>query len=204
MKDGGMLDWKHGRTGGWVLLPLLQPSILLAAAPAASTSLENLFDIVVPPPVPWWPPAPGWFVASGVLLALGFWGSWRAWTRWQAAAYRRIARIELRQLKTRAADPRQREAALRRLPELVKRTALTAFNREDVASLSGRAWLRFLDRTGHTNAFTQGCGQLLPEIAYDPRVIAQMDAAVVEELFSVVRRWIDRHSTAVEAAATGN
>jgi hypothetical protein len=97
-----------------------------------------------------------------------------------------------------AADPGHREAALRHLPELVKRAALAAFPREVVASLSGVEWLRFLDRTGHTDAFTHGRGQLLPELAYDPRLAAQLDAAAVEDLFCVVRRWIRGHSTAVE------
>ena len=55
------------------------------------TSLEKLFDIVVPPPVPWWPPAPGWFVVGGVLLVLVFWVAWRVWRCWRAAAYRRAA-----------------------------------------------------------------------------------------------------------------
>jgi Ca-activated chloride channel homolog len=89
-------------------------------------------------------------------MVLGFvlWTAWRTWKRWRAAAYRRAALAEWQQLKTRAADPMQREAALRQLPELIKRTALAAFPRESVASLSGIAWLRFLDHTGHTDAFT--------------------------------------------------
>jgi Domain of unknown function (DUF4381) len=55
---------------------------------ADPTSLKNLFDIVVPPPVPGWPSAPGWFVVGAVLLVLGFWVAWRAWRHWRAAAYR--------------------------------------------------------------------------------------------------------------------
>jgi hypothetical protein len=158
-------------------------------------SLENLVDIVVPPTVPWWPPAPGWFVVGVVLLVLGFWVVWRAWKRWRAAAYRRAALVEFRQLKTEAADSRHREAALQHLPELVKRVALAAFPREAVASLSGVEWLRFLDRTGHTDVFVQGAGQLLPELAYDPRLAAQLDTDAMEELFRIVQHWIRGHST---------
>jgi hypothetical protein len=173
-------------------------SFLLAAAPSTDpTSLGNLFDIVEPPAVPWWAPAPGWFVGGGVALVLIIWTAWRAWKRWRAGAYRRAARAEWLQLKTRAADHAQREAALRQLPELIKRTALAAFPREDVASLSGMEWLQFLDRTGHTDAFTHGRGQLLPALAYDSRIVAHLDPAAVEDLFGVVRRWVDSHSTVV-------
>jgi hypothetical protein len=171
---------------------------------ADPTSIENLFVLVTPPPVSWWPPAPGWFVVGGVGVVLVVWTAWRVWKRWRAAAYRRAARAELRQLKTLVANPRQRGAALRQLPELIKRMALAAFPREEVACLSGMEWLRFLDRTGQTNAFTQGRGQLLRELAYDPRLAAQMDAATEEEVFSLVRHWIDRHSAAREGAASGS
>jgi hypothetical protein len=176
--------------------PFFHPSSLLASADP--TSLENLFDIVVPPPVPRWPLAPGWYVVGGVLLALACWGAWRVWRRWRAAAYRRAALAEWRLLKTQAADPEHREAGLRHLPELVKRVALAAFPREAVASLSGMEWLRFLDRTGHTDAFTHGRGHLLPELAYDPRVARQLDTGAVEDLFRIVQRWICDHTTAVD------
>ena len=169
----------------------------MSADPA---SLDNLFDIVTPPPMPWWPPAPGWFVVGGAAVVLVIRLAWWAWKRWRAAAYRRAAVAEWQQLKSRAADPGQREAALRQLPELVKRTALAAFPREEVASLSGAAWLQLLDRTGRTDAFTRGTGRLLSELAYDPRLSARLDSAAVEELFGVVRRWIGRHSTAVHSS----
>jgi hypothetical protein len=43
---------------------------------------------------------------------VGFWGAWQGWRRWRAAAYRRVALAEWRQLKTQANDPGHREAAL--------------------------------------------------------------------------------------------
>lgn len=160
-----------------------------------ATSLEHLVDIVVPPPVPWWPPAPGWYVVGGLALVLGLRAARRAWVRWHAAAYRRAALAELERLESQG----QREAALRELPALVKRTALAAFPRDAVASLSGAAWLRFLDRTGRTDAFTRGRGQVLGELVYDPRA-ARMDPAAAAELFRVVRTWIGTHDVAAGAA----
>ena len=161
-----------------------------------ATSLERLHDIVVPPPVPWWPPAPGWWVIGTLALVLGAIAAWRAWTAWRAAAYRRAALAELRALEARAADPGQREAALRELPALVKRTALAAFPRRVVASLSGAAWLGFLDRTGRTDGFTHGRGQVLGGLAYDPAA-AHMDATATDELFRLVRTWVGTHDVAL-------
>jgi hypothetical protein len=71
-----------------------------------------------------------------------------------------------------------------------------------VASLSGTAWLSFLDRTGHTHVFTQGRGQLFSELVYDPRLMTQLDTSAVEELFTIVRHWIGAHSAAAEIVAT--
>jgi len=163
------------------------------------TSLDRLFDIVTLPPVPWWPPAPGWFVVAGVVLAGGAWAAWRGWRRWHAAAYRRAALAELRRLRGRAAT--EYDAAVMELPALLKRTALAAFPRETVASLSGAPWLAFLDRSGGTDAFTHGSGAVLGTLAYDPRVAAGLDAAATARLFDVAQRWIAGHSAAAAAGA---
>jgi hypothetical protein len=84
----------------------------------------------------------------------------------------------------------------------MKRTALGAFPRAQVASLSGIEWLRFLDRTGHTNAYTRGHGQLLPELTYDPRAVTLLGTASVEELFEVIRLWIAGHVTTVQVGVS--
>jgi hypothetical protein len=171
----------------------------MAAAATDPTSLQNLYDIIMPAPVPWWPLAPGWYVVGGAALALAVWAGWRWWQHWQAAAYRRAALAELQQLKIRTADNVQRVTALQELPALVKRTALMAFPRQQVASLSSTAWLEFLDRTGHTDAFTRGRGQLLPVLAYDPHAASRLASQDMAALFRVVSTWIRRHSSAPEA-----
>jgi hypothetical protein len=172
----------------------------MSTAPSDPTSLENLYDIVIPAPVPWWPPAPGLYVVGAVVLALAVWAGWSWWRRWRAAAYRRAALAALQQLKARTADETQRAPALQELPELVKRTALAAFPRQQVAALSGVAWLAFLDRTGRTNAFSHGQGQLLPVLSYDPHAASRLDAQSMDELFSVVAHWIQDHSVVSETA----
>jgi len=100
-------------------------------------SLDNLREIILPPPVPWWPPAPGWWLlfAAIALTALAF--AFRLFRRWRANAYRRAA---LRELAI-AGD-------VTAIAEILKRTALVAYPRKDVAALSGAAWLAWLAETG--------------------------------------------------------
>jgi hypothetical protein len=134
------------------------------------TDLANLRDIVVPPAVSFWPPAPGWWLvgAAGVIAA-GF-AVAVAVRHWQRNAYRREA---LRALET---------AKTSEISAILKRAALVAFPREQVASLSGAAWLAFLDRTGGT-AFENTA---LLALTYGGT--GDRDTVVAQ-----ARRWIERH-----------
>jgi hypothetical protein len=132
--------------------------------------LSNLRDIVVPPAVSFWPPAPGWWAVGVVGVAAAAFAVAAVVRRWQRNAYRREA---LHALET--VDGHDISAIL-------KRAALAAFPREQVASLNGAAWLAFLDRTGGT-AF--GSTALLT-LTYGGKgergpVVAQ------------ARHWIERH-----------
>jgi hypothetical protein len=152
------------------------------------SSLQNLNDIVVPPPAPWWPLAPGWYIAGGILALLLL---WRAYVYWQASRrnrYRRAALKELSVIRTQGDA-----AAMRRLPLLLKRTALSAWPREEVASLSGPAWHDFLDRTARTKLFTGGAGQILDQLAYTTNDAAPPAAADAGALLTASEFWLTNH-----------
>jgi hypothetical protein len=134
------------------------------------TDLSNLRDIVVPPAVSFWPPAPGWWVIGAACVVVAGLAAAAAVRHWRRNAYRRAA---LRALETADASD---------ISAILKRAALAAFPREQVASLSGTAWLAFLDRTGGT-AFANTA---LLALTYGGS--GDRDAVVAQ-----ARHWIGRH-----------
>lgn len=139
-------------------------------------SLDNLSDIAVPPPVSWWPLAPGWWfviIATMMLIAVS---AWRFWLRWNQNAYRRTALVELRNAESAFA-----------IAEILKRTALAAFPRADVASLSGQAWCKFLDDT-MDGPFDQTVAEALMVDLY-----SQTDGVQSETLRRFASQWIGQH-----------
>ena len=104
-------------------------------------SLQNLHDIIVSTPVPFWPPAPGWILLLGLFIMLASFLLFRAVIRYHRNAYRRAALAELR-LAADGPEP------LPLIASLLKRTALVAYRREQVASLTGETWISWLAMTG--------------------------------------------------------
>lgn len=144
--------------------------------------LNQLRDIHLPAPVPWWPPAPGWWALSVLLLAAGalayvIYLRCRR-NRWRGGALAELARL-------RAMPP---ERQLCELSVLLRRVAISRFPRRDVASLTGEDWLDFLDRTlGDDAAFRSGAGRVLLNGPYAGN--AQFDAP---SLLNLCERWIKR------------
>ncbi len=142
-----------------------------------------LAPVHLPPEPPWWPPAPGWWVlAALLLLLLGVLLRWllQAWRR------RRLRRRVLADLAALAAepDPVRRLIALN---VLLRRVALAAHDRREVAALQGPAWLEFLERTGGPG-FRDGPGRVLADGPY--RVRVDYDWPALEAL---ARSWIRRN-----------
>jgi hypothetical protein len=154
------------------------------AADSLVDLLDQLQDIVEPPPVSMLPATWGWAVVVVLLLAAAAVAAW-AWLRHRrATAYRRAALAELRALAP--ALERGDPGSLVTLERLLRRTALAAFPRAEVATLTGDAWLAFLDRTG--GGFAR-FGPALATAAYAPAPQAVDDRAVL----LAARHWIARH-----------
>ena len=142
-------------------------------------SLENLHDIVVPMPVPWWPPAPGWLFLGGLLLLLILIVLTRTALRYRRNAYRRVALTELR-LAAAGTEP------LPLVAGLLKRTAMAAYRREDVAGLTGKAWMDWLAETGKMTLPAPVVTALRQNL-YDG---GETDPKV---LIDFATRWVQRH-----------
>ena len=157
-------------------------------------SLSDLRDIVEPQTVGIWPPAPGAWLLIGLALV------WMASLiilsirRRRGNAYRRAGLAELSEIQGRLATPDKRSDALLELSRLVRRVALAAFPRDLVASLSGDAWLAFLDKTMKRRGFSQGPGQLLARIPYGSKSdLEDMGEEEIKALITTVARWIRTH-----------
>lgn len=143
-----------------------------------------LRDIHLPDPIGWWPMAPGWWLLLISVLGLlitAVW-LWRALTR---QSLKKIARRELNTLQERydlsAADK------VRQLSILLRRISISAYPRAEVASLTGNAWLGFLENHLKDRRFLQGPGRLLAEAPYRP--VQEIDLG---PLFRLCREWIER------------
>ena len=147
-------------------------------------SLQNLHDIVVPQPVPFWPPAPGWYVVLGLALLLVLRLVIRSVVRFRRNAYRRAALAELNTLPDSSAVAQQVAA-------LLKRTALAAFPREQVASLTGSSWLDWLTETSGMQV-PAAVRSVLTDGIYGRA--SQQD---LKDLREFAAEWIRRHRSAI-------
>ena len=153
-----------------------------------SDPLSELRAYHLPDPVSWWPPAPGWWLLAGLLLALAIALTWWALWRYRRQAAARQALLELAELRSSLTADQDRQAYVRGLSRLLRRFAMTRFARSQVAGLTGRDWLAFLDDHGGAGEFQGETGRLLNEAPYRP------DSEIsLEPLDNLVEQWIRRN-----------
>lgn len=143
---------------------------------------SQLYDIHLPPPVSWWPPAPGWWLLLILLLVTALTSYWLV-RKHRHNRWRRQALAELAQLQEES-----EESLVAQLSVLLRRVAISRYPQAEVASLTGEAWLAFLDETlGDGTPFQSGAGRALLAGPYAARV--EIDAPA---LLSLTERWIKR------------
>lgn len=145
--------------------------------------VERLQDIFLPAPVALVPETVGWLILGGWGLAVAVIAAAHALLRWHRNRYRREAEAALALIEGQLeADP----DALAAVGTLLKRTAMTAYAREQVASLHGSAWAAFLREKVPGDSRVSVAAPGLARVAYQP---VDNPAAIIE----AARRWIRHH-----------
>ncbi len=160
----------------------------------ADPQLEGLIEITPPQPVSYRPETVGCFVLLGLLVLAVAWIVYRRYRRHRANQYRRWALEKLEDIKRVLQQNLGLEKPLREIPVLVKQTALHAYPRPEVASLSGDDWLRFLDASYGGSGFSDGAGRILAHTAYEPaQELERYGEEDINQLLKLVGKWIKKH-----------
>jgi hypothetical protein len=143
-----------------------------------------LRDIHLPPPIPWWPPAPGWWALLFIILGAGLlaWGLYR---RPRTTPWQHIAERELQIIRHQYESTPDAHTLIRALSALLRRVCLSLYPRQEVAGLTGEAWLAFLDRQAGMESFRHGGGHVLISAPYQAQAHVNVQA-----LLDVCTAWL--------------
>ena len=160
--------------------------------------LDQLEPLIAPPAISAWPPAPGWWFLAALLLSVILLLRLRPWQRRrpERAAdteatidpQRQIALNELAQLnKPYGGAPAN--PWLQQLNALLKRLCRTRYPNDNPHTLSGCAWLAFLDSRCPAAGLTRW--MVLVEGVY--RADCRLDDKAIQSLEQSVQIWIRKH-----------
>ncbi|WJH41595.1 DUF4381 domain-containing protein [Aliirhizobium terrae] len=159
--------------------------------PMTEMALRSLHDIVMPQPISWMPQTWGWATLAALLLLLLLAIAILAVRRFRRNAYRRDAVRQLAKLEGEMTDAARRGDAIRELAELLKRTALAAWPRAQVATLAGAGWAQFLGRSGSVG---QPLATLLDDLEYrEDATFASLSEEQMKHTLRAARQWIEEH-----------
>jgi hypothetical protein len=156
-----------------------------------------LKDIHLPPAVSFWPIAPGWWLlAIGLpLLLFGLFKLYRRITRQTAVKQARPVLAAIRHHPQ--LDDLQK---LAELSALLRRVAISLAPRREVASLTGEAWLHYLDtslmntkaaRKKYDYPFSKGVGRCLANAHFQRTA---PDALEWDALFALCEQWLKQQA----------
>ena len=142
--------------------------------------LELMHAIVMPEPVSWMPQTEGWWILVGWLIVSLALVVLRYVQVRRKNRYRREALAELDRIDMTA------PSAAVEVARIIKRTALAAYDRPEVASLYGAEWAEFLTETAANDALVERSALTIAEAPYKPNVNAT-------DILRPARRWVKIH-----------
>ena len=155
-------------------------------------SLNDLRDIALPEKISFWPPAMGFWILLGLVMIVLSYIALKKYKDWSMNAYRRAGLILLKELGDNFSVDNQ-EATVENISLILKRVALVAYSREKVASLTGDAWLDFLNESYGGKEFLDHPAVLLKDASYHQRKENIVDENDVKKLLFLAQTWITQH-----------
>ncbi len=149
----------------------------------------NLEPIQAPPPISYWPPQPGWYVLGLIILLIIVLVIRYLYLFRKKNAYRKWSLEKLEDLRKLPVDME----SFQKLNQLLKITALQAFSREKVASLSGRDWLKFLQNSCPDSSFTDSSMEVLIHSVYRNSKSISVTSKQWEQMIRSSKIWIEKH-----------
>ncbi len=144
--------------------------------------MDLMHDLVRPEPIAWFPETMGWWLVAGWLLAIGLLAAGHGIVEWRRNRYRREAIKLLDAIDSGAGNAGPLVASV------LKRTALVAYPRQQVASMHGTTWANFLSSSSGHDPVVERAAADLAAAAYRPDLNRDGDA-----LIGPARRWIEVH-----------
>lgn len=108
--------------------------------------LAALQPLRLPEAIGAWPPAPGWWLLAALGMVTLCTLAWLFLQRHRRNRYRRLAQAQLRHIAAQYQAQDDLGATLAALNTLLKSVSLRVYPPREVASLSGEAWVDFLNQ----------------------------------------------------------
>lgn len=153
-------------------------------------SLQQLRDVHLPADPSWWPPALGWWLMAIATIVLIYLGIRTALSWWRKGAPLRYAKkLHAANMTAFAAGDITATQFTQRSNELLKRLLAVAYQRQELTSLSGDAWLNALDEIAQAPVFSTGSGRSLGDERFKPEPAINADelGAHISTLLTKVR-----------------
>ena len=130
--------------------------------------LEQLADIHLPIEISYWPPAPGWWLLS-LILIVGTGFMVRRYVRYRshkkacnyALTQLEHCRVQFDKNSRNQDDDLMRIRYVNSFNSVLRRVALVHFPEENVASLSGEAWVDFIREKGDSSSLDEDISSAL-------------------------------------------
>lgn len=149
-------------------------------------TLHDFVEVIPPDSISWLPQTVGWLWLAAGLLLLAMRYAWRTARHWYRNRYRREAIKRLHEMSNNYDSPE----FLTDLNRVLKITALVAYSRKKVASMSGEHWVSFLNRQCDTPPFDSEMSLLLATATYRQ---LPMQQSLQEQLLAAGLDWVEKH-----------